>query len=38
MSRKEGVEVYYKLSSEEVLNLLKDARSIAELRIKSEGF
>ncbi len=38
MSRKEGVEVYYKLSSEEVLSLLKNAKSIVELRMKSKGF
>jgi len=38
MSRKEGVEVYYKLSSKEVLNLLKDAQSIVEVKMKSENF
>jgi len=38
MSRKLGVEVYYKLSSEEVLSLLEDARSIVEVRMESKGF
>jgi len=32
VSKKKGVEVYYKLSSDEVLNLIKDAEKIAEER------
>jgi len=34
VSRKKGVEVYYKLSSNEVLNLIKDAERTAETRKK----
>ncbi len=38
MSRKEGIEVYYKLSSNEVLDLLEEAKRIAEIRMESIGF
>ena len=37
MSRKKGVKVYYKLSSNEVMSLLENARSIVEFRIKLGG-
>ncbi len=38
MSRKEGVEVYYKLSSDQVLMLLKQSQNIIEARKESKGF
>lgn len=38
MSRKDGIEVYYKLSSKKVLSLLEDAESVVEVKMKSRGF